>query len=210
MARRSRTQPRKLPRQSRAKATVAAILDAAARILVKDGYEGASVNRIAEVAGVSIGSLYQYYPSREALVAAVVARHNQRMIAVFQQELTALAHLPIRQAVRGLVVRAIEALTVELELHRVIEDQVPKTGILQRTHEFYEVLAFILGGYLEFHRSEVRPVDIQLAVAILVPSVEAAINGLALVGKDLKSTAIVDELVALVEGYLAPISRLPP
>lgn len=64
--------PRKIPRQPRARETVRAILDATAHILGA----GATLttNRVAEVAGVSIGSLYQYFPSKEALVAALVER----------------------------------------------------------------------------------------------------------------------------------------
>ena len=54
---------RKSPAQSRSRATVEAILDAAAHILVTQGFAAASTNRIAEKAGVSIGSLYQYFPN---------------------------------------------------------------------------------------------------------------------------------------------------
>ena len=53
--------------------TVEAILDATARVLVREGYARTSTNRVAAVAGVSIGSLYQYFPNKESLVAALVA-----------------------------------------------------------------------------------------------------------------------------------------
>jgi len=65
-----RTSPRKKPRQERSVATVEVILDATARVLCSTGYDRASTNRIAMSAGVSVGSLYQYFPSKEALVAA--------------------------------------------------------------------------------------------------------------------------------------------
>ncbi|TIV67001.1 MAG: TetR family transcriptional regulator, partial [Mesorhizobium sp.] len=74
------TNPRKNASQDRSRATVDALVEATARILVRDGFDKASTNRIAEEAGVSIGSLYQYYPSKEALVAAVIDRHNQDII----------------------------------------------------------------------------------------------------------------------------------
>jgi AcrR family transcriptional regulator len=60
--------PRKTPRQARARATVDAIVLAAAPILRSDGPEALNTNRIAEVAGVSIGSLYQYFPNKETRV----------------------------------------------------------------------------------------------------------------------------------------------
>src|SRR5260370_38447536 len=77
MARKLQTNPRKLASQERSRSTVDALLEATARILVKEGYDQASTNRIAEVAGVSIGSLYQYFPSKEALRAAGIDRHTQ-------------------------------------------------------------------------------------------------------------------------------------
>ena len=63
-----RTVPRKLPRQDRSRATVDAILEAAARVLVKEGFERTTTNRVAEAAGVSVGSLYQYFPNKEAIL----------------------------------------------------------------------------------------------------------------------------------------------
>src|SRR5260370_33355423 len=79
MARKLQTNPRKLASQERSRSTVDALLEATARILVKEGYDQASTNRIAEVAGVSIGSLYQYFPSKEALIAAVIGRLKQEV-----------------------------------------------------------------------------------------------------------------------------------
>jgi len=64
-----------LPQQDRSKVTVDAILTATARILTQEGYDRATTNRIAELAGVSIGSLYQYFPSKEALVTSLAEQH---------------------------------------------------------------------------------------------------------------------------------------
>src|SRR5229473_2510951 len=74
MARAIPTIPRKSASQKRSRVTVETLLDATARVLTKAGYDRASTNRIAATAGVSVGSLYQYFPNKEALVAALVAR----------------------------------------------------------------------------------------------------------------------------------------
>ena len=87
MARRPLTNPRKIASQERSRATVDALVEATARILVREGFDKASTNRIAEVAGVSVGSLYQYFPSKEALVAAVIERHNQEIMQAVRGEL---------------------------------------------------------------------------------------------------------------------------
>ena len=63
--------PRKTPRQARARATAEALVEAAARIMETEGRAALTTNRIAERAGASVGSLYQYFPNREAIVAAL-------------------------------------------------------------------------------------------------------------------------------------------
>jgi AcrR family transcriptional regulator len=75
-----RLRPRKAPKQARSHATVEAITEAAARILEQHGHEGFSTNAVAERAGVSIGSLYQYFPRKDALIGALIMRETARLI----------------------------------------------------------------------------------------------------------------------------------
>src|SRR5436190_23870198 len=97
------TRPRKRASQDRSRATVDALIEATARILVRDGFDKASTNRIAGEAGVSVGSLYQYYPSKEALVAAVVERHAQQVMQLVRDTVADVAAQPIEAGVRKLV-----------------------------------------------------------------------------------------------------------
>lgn len=75
-----RTRPRKQPRQTRAQHTVGAIIEAAARILEDQGHGGFTTNVVAERAGVSIGTLYQYFPDKDALLGALIARETARLM----------------------------------------------------------------------------------------------------------------------------------
>ena len=75
MAARTSAEPRKRPRQRRSTETVARMLDAAARIYDERGYRATTTNNVAEEAGVSIGSLYQYFPNKDALLVALADRH---------------------------------------------------------------------------------------------------------------------------------------
>ena len=118
MARKPPTKPRKRASQARSRATVDALIEATARILVKQGFDKASTNRIAKVAGVSVGSLYQYYPGKEALVVAVIERHNREIMQVVRGALAEVASQPIEKAVRRLVAAAIDAHRVDPRLHR--------------------------------------------------------------------------------------------
>ena len=96
MTRKPLTKPRKTASQERSRATVDALVEATARILVKEGFDTASTNHIAEVAGVSVGSLYQYFPTKEALVAAVVERHQEEITQTVRGELAdVLAPAPV-------------------------------------------------------------------------------------------------------------------
>ena len=77
--------PRKRPRQARSMATFEAILEAAARILESLGFVGFNTNAVAELAGVSIGSLYQYFPSKDALIVELIRRERTKLsIHIFE------------------------------------------------------------------------------------------------------------------------------
>src|SRR3546814_10706684 len=102
MARKLSTNPRKHASQARSRATVDALVEATARILVSEGYDLANTNRIAEKAGVSIGSLYQYFPGKDALVAAVIDRHKEEVMRVVRSALAEVDALPVEAAVRRL------------------------------------------------------------------------------------------------------------
>src|SRR5262245_42867563 len=154
MARRSQTKPRKVATQERSRATVDALVEATARILVKEGYDKASTNRIAEVAGVSVGSLYQYFPSKEALVAAVVGRHQLKIVQTVRGELAEVLLQPVEKAVRKLVAVAVEAHRVDPKLHRVLAEQLPRVGRLEHLETFDRENYTLFRTYLENHQDE--------------------------------------------------------
>src|SRR5262249_26768949 len=82
-----RSPRRKLPKQDRSRATVDAILEASVRVFLEDGFTAATTSRIAELAGVSIGSFYQYFSNKEALIQALGEREMRRMQSLLSSEL---------------------------------------------------------------------------------------------------------------------------
>jgi AcrR family transcriptional regulator len=206
MARRPLTNPRKQASQERSRATVDALVEATARILVREGFDKASTNRIAEQAGVSVGSLYQYYPSKEALVAAVIDRHNQGLRQVVRAALAEIASLPIEQGVRRIVAVAIDAHRLDPRLHRVLAEQIPRTGRLEKVEAFNREYFALFRDYLEAHRHELRTVDLGLAAFVCVTSIEALTHTAVLHRSDILSDAgvgtLVDEATRLVMRYL--------
>lgn len=116
--------PRKRPAQRRSAATVEAILEAAARILENAGFEGYTTNAVAERAGVSIGSLYQYFPHRDALTAALIERETATLVADVEEAGRAATcedtlRLLIRGAVRHQTRRPVLARLIDFEERRL-------------------------------------------------------------------------------------------
>ncbi len=205
MAPKVRTNPRKSASQSRSRLTVNALLEAAARILIKEGFDKASTNRIAEVAGVSVGSLYQYFPSKEAIVAALIDRHRQEIARVVQGELADAMRLPLRQGVRKLVEVAMKAHRIDPALHRALTEQIPRVGRLEKAETFNRENYALFAAYLESRQGEIRAVDPRLAAFVCVTSIEAlthtAVLHRKLVSDDLMD-GLIDEATRLVVGYL--------
>ena len=160
MSRAIPTNPRKTASQKRSQATVEALLDATARVLTRVGYDRASTNRIAATAGVSVGSLYQYFPNKEALVASLVARHNREMLALLGDALKEVASLDLGTAIAKLVRAAVDAHLVDPDLHRVFDEQVPRTGQLAKIEALEGETFRLVRGYLEQRRGEIAARDL--------------------------------------------------
>jgi len=206
MARRPQSSPRKSASQKRSRFTVDALLDATTRILVKEGFDRASTNKIAATAGVSVGSLYQYFPSKEALVAAVVDRHAQELSRVTHAALLEVAALPLEVGVRRIVEAAIDAHRMDPVLHRVLAEEVPRTRWFENVDLIERNARALIRVYLEAHRDEMNVADLDLAAFVLVTTVEALTHSAVLGNPEIvagkKADKFVDEVTRLVLGYL--------
>ncbi len=206
MARKLQTSPRKSASQERSRSTVDALLEATTRILIKEGYDRASTNRIAEVAGVSIGSLYQYFPSKEALIAAVIDRHTQEVSQMTRNALVKVAARPIEVAAREFVSVAIDAHRVNPKLHGVLAEQIPRVGRLENIEANVRDGYALVRGYLEAHRDEIDVADLDLAAFVLVTVVEALTHAAVLRRPDIladgKARYFVDDVTRLMVRYL--------
>jgi AcrR family transcriptional regulator len=203
MPRRPATSPRKNASQERSRATVDTLLAATARVLVKEGYDHASTNKIAAAAGVSVGSLYQYFPSKEALVAAVIERHMDEMMNVVRASLARVAEMPLREAARELVQVMIDAHRVEPKLHRVLVEQIPRVGNMATIERIDDEAMALVRIYLEMHKAELGIEDLELAAFLAVSCVEAMTHVAVLRRPELLSEPrFVDEVAAMVVRYL--------
>ena len=133
---------RKAPRQRRSQVMVDVILQAAARVLAKSGWAKFNTNEVARIAGVSIGSLYQYFPNKLALAEAIRQQHLAAILQVLAGATTEEDSLAIR--VERLIEGIIAAHLINPCLHRVLLDEVPLSE--RSAHQEFEQ------QYAEFYR----------------------------------------------------------
>lgn len=208
MTRRVRTTARKRPRQERSLATVDALLQATAHILVEEGYDQASTNRIAERAGVSIGSLYQYFPGKEALVGELVDRFSRRITEMVVERLSALADSPPEVVVRELVTAMVLVKREDPQLAQVLREQIPRVGRMQRYERQLETIVDAAEAYATRWRDRIAHDDLAMAAFITVHTVDAVTHGGVTRRPPLPDDALIEQTTRLVLGYLT--GRLTP
>lgn len=191
--------PRRAPRQERSQQTVDAILTATRQLVGECGIEALTTNGVARRAGVSIGSLYQYFPSKRALIAELRRKHQEHGASIFHAEAVILFNAPLAVAVRRFVEKMLEVHSVEPRVHRALELEGRGTiGDWERT------AMGIIRAYLERHRSELAVSDLDQAAFVVAATVESITHGAVLERPDLLSDAsLIDGVVRMLLAYLA-------
>jgi AcrR family transcriptional regulator len=201
---------RKRPRQERSRATVEVILDATAQVLIRAGFDGLTTNTVAEVAGVSIGSVYQYFPNKMALVSALIERHLDSVHAAVFSELARVRDLPLAAAVRAMIELMLRARAVNPEIHRVLIEQVPRTGRMARVRDLDKVMHGAVTQFLATRRSELVVEDLDMATFLTVATIEAiATRAVLFAPSRLADPNLIDQTAVLVVGYLTGRRPLP-
>lgn len=206
MPRKTPTRIRRTARQERSQATVDAILEAAALLFAEGDLDAVNTNHIAERAGVSVGSLYQYFPSKQAILGELIDRHSERTMAALQSKLGDFATRPIPEVLREVVEILLEADTIDLNLHRVFLNRLPDAGRIEQRHgEIRRMTAAVRTELVERHRRDLAVGDPDVAAVLLVHALEAVTNAVVFEFPErLRDPTLVDEITALAVRYLAP------
>lgn len=197
--------PRKQPRQARSRDTVAAILRAAAQVFAARGYAAATTNHIAARAGVSIGSLYEYFPSKDALLVALTEAHIGEGEAILRAVWDEMDGCDDAGEVARRFARAMFDLhTHDRVLHRLLFEEAPlPRRTRQRVAAIEAEVTARLAAWLRAHPRVTRR-DPALAAAVIVQCIEALTHKLVVHGDGADAAApLVEEMVALVTAYLA-------
>jgi AcrR family transcriptional regulator len=206
-AHKQRLEPRKPPVQKRSRATVDGILSAAAQVFEAHGYAAGTTNRIAERAGVSIGTLYQYFPSKEAVAVALLERHvadTEHRLHDWVNHMVAERH-GLRAALHDYVTGMLEMHCGRPRLQHILLEETP---LPERVHrvllEAEGAAARTVAGLLGLY-SEVRRVHLERAGYLVVQTVESLTHRFAAhPAEQVTSRAnFIDELVTMLEAYLS-------
>lgn len=196
---------RKQPTQARSRATVDVILDAASRVLIQDGYEKLSTNRVAKLAGVSVGSLYQYFPGKRALVGAVLERHVERITAELRKEPAKLERLTVEGRIRRLTEWMIESHRKDPELHRIIVQELPRQGLgSQLIADGFERAIANTALFLATHADELAPRNHELSAFIVVHTIESLTKAALARDPKMLGPELIAEITSLLTRYLTP------
>lgn len=204
MARSSGVRPRKLPAQERSRQTVAAILEAAARILAEEGVAAFNTNRVAGKAGVSVGSLYQYFPNKQALVRSLLGQRVREAEAVRPAALKEGSRASLEEGIRASVgwhvAMHLDNPRLEVALN-ALAAEVLEPGELEAFEKHYEGAVRM---FLERHRERLRIGDPDVAAFLIVQLLHAAPNRALIHHRGaLEDGRLSDELSSMILRYLA-------
>jgi AcrR family transcriptional regulator len=197
-----RIQPRKQPRQVRAELTRQRILTGAAHVFGEYGYAAGTTNRIAERAGISIGSLYQYFPNKDAILAELLIRHLDDGAAAVEKLQAGALPGPIEEVFRVFVRGAIEAHLDDPRLLRLMLEQAP------RSTELLDKVALMKGSLVDYLRdlldghAEVTVADTETAARLIVTTVELVVHQLVAEHEPVDVRRLEDEMVAMLTRYV--------
>lgn len=196
-------QPRKTPQQRRAVETRERIVDAAARIFGEHGYAHGTTNRIAEEAGLSVGSLYQYFPNKDAILVCLAERHVAEGTALVQERLAAVPGEGVVSMLRQVVEAMVELHRSAGRLHQVLFEEAPRPApFLTELHDLEDRIVALAAEILRSDPS-VTVADPEVAARMLVVGIESYVHRMVATSRPpLAPDVLADELVALYEGYL--------
>jgi AcrR family transcriptional regulator len=204
---RSQETPTRKPRQARAKFTRETLIDAATQVLREQGFEAFNTNRVAEKAGISIGSLYQYFPNKQALTEAILLRHVGQLAGAIATGMAQAVALPMAEIVDLLVTITTDVYAADLQLQRVVHEQIPRHQSDAVMNPTLAQMTQWLAALFEAHSQEMRPMDFHIAADMVTHLVkDITCRVLLNTPNEAAMQAARQELCVMVRTYLGVVS----
>jgi len=195
--------PRKKPIQSRSRATYNAILDAAAQVLAEEGFSASTTNKIAERAGASIGSVYEYFPSKEAIFTALIERLDQGTEDAIFDKFAGINHLPPKQFLETVLRSRIEAALNYPELESLLRSEIPASLFKKQSQSWYERFSQGMRMFVNTYPEIIRVRDLDTAMELGIIAVESVTRSITSSNPDrLRDEKLVQEFVDLMTRYI--------
>lgn len=202
-------QPRKRPRQQRSERTRDDILDAAVQVFAQYGYARGTTNRIAGRADISIGSLYQYYPNKDAILIELASRHLDAGVAATAHRLAEGTLSSLEAALNDIIATTIDNHRQDPEFLRVLIEQAPRSHrlmakVAQLQQESIEAMKELL-----ITQPEVMVEDKGAAARLVVMTIESVVHQAMAAPQTLHADVLHAELVAMLTRYLTGAAHSP-
>jgi AcrR family transcriptional regulator len=198
----TRGAPRVVPQRTPGKRIVEAILQSAMDVLSRDGFRRLTTNRIAQFAGVSIGSVYQYFPDKHAIVAALGRELEQKALRLFRSAVADSSARPIADISKTIVSGLAHESFGKRAVRREILQRVPRAWLEEASQQVDATVAAELAGLLA-SRTDVRAGDPELMAFVVMHAVEAVLEAAVLRRPELlNDEAFLNEVTALAVNYL--------
>lgn len=195
-----RASTRREPKQQRSRQTVEAVLDAVPRVLRRHGAKAITTNRVAEAAGVSIGSLYQYFPEKQAIFMALHDRHVDRVRHVIERTMTHCTSASLEEFTRELVERLANVHSEDAELHAIVSVAVP---VPEGADGFKSALQATFEQVISPAKQDrYAPRETERMLFVLPHMVEALVHGVAHQKQPISRERAKDEALRTVAVYL--------
>lgn len=191
---------RRHPKQARSRALIEAVLEAAARVLVREGLPGFTTNRVAEVAGVSVGSLYQYFPNKQALLAALFDQHRQDILAILDDALVGTGSL--EGDLVALIEAAIAAHAHDPALHRVLTTELPAIAPFVDLDAVRGDVSVRLERFFEAHAQAISPRSPSSAAFLAERTIEGVVHGAVIDRPEALTSDLARDLAAMLARHL--------
>lgn len=170
------TKPIKEPKQARSKELVGYILEATKFILINEGYESLTTIKVADKAGVSVGSLYQYFPNKESLIALVLDDHFDRLKESLMVKVSTNLDIPLKDFIDMAINHIVTEHIKDKDILIILEDLDGLLSLKEKRRERQNSWILLLESLLHNFNSETREMDTHLSSFFLAHSVDTVIH----------------------------------
>lgn len=193
---------RRTPKQRRALTTVDHILSTAAFILEQEGLDKLNTNYLAKKSSLGVGTIYQYFNNKEAIIVGLLERQHKRRINALKKQVFELKNTSLEVVVEGLIKALFEFQKRSPRLEQILLEKQYSYNIDQLEEDLDDKFITLLQRYIALNNIEFNVTDVRLALKILVTSIKAVSSHYLFTSKDYSEEQMISELKEMTLRYV--------